>query len=79
MPSSKSCGVLNFSRKMSKDAFDGLGAIKINDNVGILYLGDKHYLAFDDMLKYIEINDENLKRYGIEMINESFWFTIVQI
>ena len=56
--------------QIPRDAFDGLDAVGIDDNVGIMNMGDKRYLAFDDLLMYIEITEENLKKYGIEITDK---------
>ena len=43
--------------------------IQIGDNVGLLQMADKTYLAFDELLLYIEITQSELRRYGIELVS----------
>ena len=58
--------------RISRDAFEGVDAINLQDNVGILTIGNKRYLAFDDIMLYIELSDTNMEKYGIEITNEIF-------
>ena len=53
---------------MPRDSREGFDRIQIGDNVGILKMGDKSYLAFDEFLLYIPITDNELKKYGIERV-----------
>lgn len=55
--------------KVPKSAYDGFDRIQIGDNVGLLQMADKTYLAFDELLLYIEITQSELRRYGIELVS----------
>ena len=54
--------------KVPVDAYEGFEHIKVRDNVGIMRMGGKSYLAFDEFLLYIPITPKNLRHYGIEKV-----------
>ena len=53
---------------MPRTAADGLEQTRLDDNVGILTMNGKHYLAFDEIMLYIPINKKNLQKYKIEKV-----------
>ena len=54
--------------KVPRTAADGLEQTRLDDNVGILTMNGKHYLAFDEIMLYIPINKKNLQKYKIEKV-----------
>ena len=54
--------------KVPRAAADGLEQTRLDDNVGILTMNGKHYLAFDEIMLYIPINKKNLQKYKIEKV-----------
>ena len=55
--------------QIPSDVYDGLKNVKLNDLVGIMTMNDKEYIVFDELLLYIEINDEELERYNIKIVD----------
>lgn len=55
--------------KIPRTASPGLENIQLGDLAGIMTLGDKEYIVFDDILLYIEINEEQLEKYGIKIVD----------
>lgn len=56
--------------KVPRDAAEGLERIGLHDAVGILEMGGKEYLAFDELMLYLPITPKTLKKYGIEIVTE---------
>lgn len=56
--------------RVPKDAFDGCEKIQLEDNVGIMNMDSKQYLAFDEFLLYIPTTKMMLKKYGITRVNK---------
>ncbi|MCR5395123.1 MAG: hypothetical protein K6E86_07000 [Bacteroidales bacterium] len=54
--------------KVPKSSYDGFAQMNMQSKVGLLYVEDKIYLAFDDILLYIPITKKNLENYHIERI-----------
>ncbi len=54
--------------RVPKSSFEGFDKIQINDNVGIMTMGDKQLLVFDEFLLYIPIESSQLEKYGIEKV-----------
>lgn len=54
--------------KVPKSAFEGLDHIAFNDNVGIMFMNNKTFLAFDELMVYIETTEKELKKCGIERV-----------
>ncbi len=55
--------------KIPRTACEGLDNIQLGDLAGIMTIGDKQYIVFDDILLYIEINEEQLDKYGIKIVD----------
>lgn len=54
--------------QIPKSSFNGFEQIHINDNVGIMKMGGRTYLAFDEFLLYIPTNKIELKKYDIKIV-----------
>ena len=56
--------------KVPKSAHEGFDKIQMDDLVGCLQMNEsgKVYIAFDKLLLYIEVTDENLEKYNIERV-----------
>lgn len=54
--------------KVPTSAHEGFEQIRLTDNVGIMRMDDKIYLAFDEFMLYIETSQEELEKYGIERV-----------
>lgn len=55
--------------KVPKDAHDGFERIQIDDNVGIMQMNGKTYLAFDELMLYIGTTKKELQKYKIERVS----------
>lgn len=55
--------------KVPKKAYDGFERIQITDNVGIMQMNGKTYLAFDELMLYIPTTKKELQRYKIERVH----------
>ena len=55
--------------QVPRDAFEGCERIQLGDNVGILTMGKKTYLAFDEFMLYIPATKKELEKYGIKIVN----------
>ena len=55
--------------KVPRAAYDGFDRIQIFDNVGTMIMNGKTYLAFDELMLYINTSKNELKKYGIERVN----------
>ena len=55
--------------KVPKDAHDGFERIQIDDNVGIMQMNGKTYLAFDELMLYIPTTKKELQKYKIERVS----------
>ncbi len=55
--------------KVPLSAYEGFEHIKISDNVGIMTMNGRSYLAFDEFLLYIPITKKELQKYHIERVN----------
>lgn len=55
--------------KVPKDSHDGFDRIQTTDNVGIMLMNGKTYLAFDELMLYIGTSKKELQRFGIERVN----------
>lgn len=56
--------------KIPKDRFEHFDKIKITDNVGIITVDNQEYLAFDEFMMYIRIQEKELQKYGIEWVDK---------
>ena len=54
--------------KIPIDAYDGFENIKINDRVGIMTMGGKNYIVFDEFLLFIPTTDRELRKFGITKV-----------
>ncbi|MGM9844062.1 MAG: hypothetical protein ACI30S_07575 [Muribaculaceae bacterium] len=54
--------------KIPIDAHDGFENIKINDRVGIMTMGGKNYIVFDEFLLFIPTTDRELRKFGITKV-----------
>ena len=55
--------------KVPKEAHDGFERIQITDNVGIMQMNGKTYLAFDELMLYIPTTKKELQKYKIERVS----------
>lgn len=55
--------------KVPKEAHDGFERIQITDNVGIMQMNGKTYLAFDELMLYIGTSKRELQKYKIERVS----------
>lgn len=55
--------------KVPRSACNGFERIQITDNVGIMTMNGRVYLAFDEFLLYISTQRKELQRYNIERVN----------
>lgn len=55
--------------KIPRDAYKGFTQIEIGDNVGIMTMNNKTFIAFDELLLYIPITKKTLAKYQIERVN----------
>lgn len=55
--------------KVPRSAHEGFDRIQLNDDVGIMTMNNKTFIAFDEFLLYIETTDKELQKYGIERVN----------
>lgn len=55
--------------RVPRNAFEGGHRIQMGDKVGTIQLGNKVYLAFDELLLFIEDTPHELNRYQIEKVN----------
>lgn len=58
----------DFLYRIPRDAHDGFERIKMGDNVGVLLMDNKAYLAFDELDVYLPIEPETLEKYGITQV-----------
>ena len=58
----------DFLYRIPRDAHDGFERIKMGDNVGVLLMDNKAYLAFDELDIYLPIEPETLEKYGITQV-----------
>ena len=58
----------DFLYRIPRDALDGFERIKMGDNVGVLLMDNKAYLAFDELDVYLPIEPETLEKYGITKV-----------
>jgi hypothetical protein len=58
----------DFLYRIPRDAHDGFERIKMGDNVGVLLMDNKAYLAFDELDVYLLIEPETLEKYGITKV-----------
>ena len=58
----------DFLYRIPRDAHDGFERIKMGDNVGVLLMDNKAYLAFDELDIYLLIEPETLEKYGITQV-----------
>ena len=58
----------DFLYRIPRDAHDGFERIKMGDNVGVLLMDNKAYLAFDELDLYLLIEPETLEKYGITQV-----------
>jgi len=58
----------NFLYRTPRDAHDGFERIKMGDNVGVLLMDNKAYLAFDELDLYLLIEPKTLEKYGITKV-----------
>lgn len=56
--------------KVPKSAHKGLENIHLTDNVGLLTMDEKTYIAFDELLLFIPTTLKHLKKYNIERVTE---------
>lgn len=56
--------------RVPRNAREGFEHIKLTDNVGLMTMDGKIYLAFDELLLYIPATNRELKKYGIERVRE---------
>lgn len=56
--------------KVPRDINEGIQKLKFGDNVGIMQMDNKTYLAFDELLLYIDTTKSSLKKYGIERVGQ---------
>lgn len=56
--------------KIPKDACEGFDHTVITDNVGLMFMNKKVYIAFDELLLYIPTSKKSLQKYGIERVNK---------
>lgn len=55
--------------KIPKSEHEGLDRIQLFDNVGTMSMNGKTYLAFDELMLYIETSKKEMERYKIERVN----------
>lgn len=55
--------------KVPKTAHEGFECIRLTDNVGLMTMGGKTYLAFDELMLYISTEEKELQRYDIEKVS----------
>ena len=55
--------------KIPKDINEGFSNINLNDNVGIITINGKDYIAFDELSVYISTSENQLKKYGITLVD----------
>lgn len=58
----------DFLYRIPRDTHDGFERIKMGDNVGVLLMDNKAYLAFDELDIYLPIEPETLEKYGITKV-----------
>lgn len=56
--------------KVPRDAHKGFGNIQMGDMVGILTMGGKVYLAFEELSLYIPTTPSQLQKYGIKRVKQ---------
>ena len=55
--------------KVPRDAYPGLENVQLDDLAGIMTMGSKEYIVFDELLLYIETSKEQLSKYNIEIVD----------
>lgn len=55
--------------KVPRNAGEAFSSIRLDDNVGIMTMGSKSYLVFDELLLYIPIKKSELERYHIQRVS----------
>ena len=55
--------------KVPRTAYPGLENIQIGDLVGLMKMGDKEYIVFDELLLYVETTEEQLAKYNIQKVD----------
>lgn len=55
--------------KIPREAHEGFAQIQLDDNVGLMKMGNKIYLVFDELLLFIPVTPKELEKYQIERVN----------
>lgn len=55
--------------QVPKSEIEGLDQIQIDDNVGLMKMNGKYFLAFDELLLYLPTTKGELQKHGIKLVD----------